>query len=282
MTARPSRSALYLPASNARAIEKARGLDCDIVILDLEDAVAPDAKAAARAQAVAAVAAGGWGRRALVVRVNALATPWGAGDLAALAAVRPDAVLVPKVDGPDDVAAYRARVDGGTALWAMVETPRAVLRLDAIAATPGLAGLVMGTNDLAKDMRAVLDVERAPFLAMLAMTVAAARAYGLTVLDGVYNDLSDAGGLARQCAQARMFGFDGKTLIHPGQIAACNAAFTPDAAAIAWAESVVAAFDSTDHAGKGAIRVEGRMVERLHLAEARDVLAVAATLAERA
>ena len=276
MTARPGRSALYLPASNDRAIEKARGLDCDIVILDLEDAVAPDAKLRARAQAVAAVAAGGWGRRRLAVRVNALATPWGTDDLAAIAAVRPDAVLVPKVDGPDDVVAYRAKVRDDVALWAMVETPRAVLRIAAIAATPGLAGLVMGTNDLAKDMRAVLDEGRAPFLGMLAMTVAAARAYGLTVLDGVYNDLADGDGLARQCAQARSLGFDGKTLIHPGQIAACHAAFAPGAAAIAWARAVVTAFGRPDHADKGAIRLDGRMVERLHLAEAQDVLAAAA------
>lgn len=280
MTARPRRSALYLPAANARAIEKARGLDCDVVVLDLEDAVAPGAKDAARAQAVAAVAAGGWGPRELVVRVNGLGTAWGADDLAAVRAARPDAVLVPKVDGTDDIAAYGA-ASGGVPLWVMVETPRAVLRLEAIASAPGVAGLVMGTNDLAKEMRATLDGARAPFLGMLAMTVAAARAYGLVVLDGVYNDTGDADGLARQCAQGAAFGFDGKTLIHPSQIGPCHAAFGPDEAALAWARTVVAAYAEPDNAGRGVLRVEGRMVERLHLAQAEDLMAVAAMLAGR-
>lgn len=281
MTVRPRRSALYLPASNDRAIAKARGLACDVVVLDLEDAVAPEAKAAARAQAVAAVAAGGWGAREIVVRVNGLDSPWGAADLAALAGVRPDAVLVPKVDGAADIAAYAAALPVGTPLWAMVETPRAVLRLEAIASAPALAGLVLGTNDLAKAMRATLDAERAPFLAMLAMTVAAARAFGRVVLDGVYNDLGDAAGLARQCAQAAAFGFDGKTLIHPSQIGICNAAFAPDAAALAWARTVVAAFALPENADRGVLRVDGQMVERLHLAEAEERLAVAAMLAAR-
>ncbi|MFD1952074.1 HpcH/HpaI aldolase/citrate lyase family protein [Sphingomonas arantia] len=276
MIVRPRRSALYLPASNARAIEKARGLPCDVVILDLEDAVAPDAKGTARAQAVAAVRDGGFGARELVVRVNGLATPWGADDLDALATVAPDAVLVPKVNGADDVAAYRTRVADGVALWAMVETAKSVLRLEAIASAPGLGALVLGTNDLAKEMRARLDTERTAFGGMLAMTVAAARAFGLVVLDGVHNAIDDADGLARQCAQGAALGFDGKTLIHPAQIAACNAAFSPAADEVAWARRVVEAFEGQE--GVGVIRVDGRMVERLHLAEARALLDVVAML----
>ncbi len=281
MIVRPRRSALYLPASNARAIEKARGLPCDVVILDLEDSVAPDAKATARARAVAAVHEGGFGTRELVVRVNGLTTPWGADDLAALAAAMPDAVLVPKVDGADDVATYRAHVPDGTGLWAMVETARSVLRLDAIASAPGLDALVLGTNDLAKEMRARVDDDRTVFLGVLAMAVAAARAHGLVALDGVYNAIDDAEGFARECAQGAMFGFEGKTLIHPTQIGACNIGFSPSAIEVEWARTVVAAFDMADHAGKGAIRVEGRMVERLHLEEARALLDLVAMLATR-
>lgn len=272
---RTRRSALYLPAANARAVEKARTLPCDVVILDLEDAVAPDAKAAARTLAVAAVQDGGFGDRELIVRVNALDTPWGAEDLSAVAAARPDAVLVPKVDGPDAVARYREQV-GDAPVWAMIETTRSVLRLDALAAAPGLAALVMGTNDLAKEMRAKPGPERLPFLGFLAAAVAAARAHGLAVLDGVYNAIDDPAGLARECAQGAAFGFDGKTLIHPSQIDPCNAAFSPSAEDIAQAQAIVAAFAAPDAAGKGAIRVGGAMVERLHLDQARQTLAIAA------
>lgn len=269
----PIRSALYLPASNARALAKARTLACDAVILDLEDAVAPDAKAGARAAAVAAVREGGFGDRVLVVRVNGLDTEWGADDCAALAGAAvdavPDAILVPKVERADDVARYRA-VLAGVAIWAMVETPGAVLRLDAIAGAEGLAALVVGTNDLAKAMRVRLDAERSQFAGFLAQTVAAARAHGRIALDGVCNALDDPARFAAECKAGAAFGFDGKTLIHPGQIDACQAAFAPGEDAVARARAIVAAF--ADAAGRGAIRLHGEMVERLHLAEAEDLL----------
>lgn len=240
---RPRRSALYMPASNAKAIAKARRLDCDVLILDLEDAVATDAKDMARAQAVAALAEGGFGPRELVVRVNALSTPWGADDLAALAIARPDAVLVPKIDSGADIVRYAGQLDG-LPVWAMVETARSVLRLEDIASAPGLAGLVMGTNDLAKEMGARLLPDRGPFLGFLAATVAAGRAYGVAILDGVYNDLDDIDGLTARCAQALEFGFDGKTLIHPNQVAPCNAAFSPSEVEVAWARTITTAFAS--------------------------------------
>ena len=279
MTTHRRRSALYLPASNARAIEKARSLACDVVILDLEDAVAPDMKAMARDQALAAVREGGFGPRELVVRVNALDSEWGADDCRALAQAKPDAILVPKVDDAQAIGRYAAALGGGeTPIWAMIETPLAIFRLEQIAATGAsgaLAALVMGTNDLAKEMGAQPDLLRTPFQGMLGLAVAAARAYGLSILDGVFNDLEDGAGLEAQLHQAVTFGFDGKTLIHPGQIDACNRIFTPDAAAVAWAQRIVAEFDASENAGKGAIRVEGRMVERLHLHQARRTIAAA-------
>lgn len=279
MTTRRRRSALYLPASNLRAINKARTLACDVVILDLEDAVAPDMKATARDQAVTAVRAGGFGDRELVVRVNGLDTEWGAEDLRAMAAVGPDAILVPKIDDAAAIARYSAVLgDGGPPLWAMIETAISVFRLEAIAATGhdgSLAALVMGTNDLAKEMGAQPDVLRTPFLGVLGLAVAAARAHGLAILDGVFNDIEDRAGLEVQLRQAVAFGFDGKTLIHPGQIGLCNAVLTPDAAAVAAAEQIVAAFDDPENAGKGAIRLDGRMVERLHLHQARRTIMAA-------
>ena len=276
---RPRRSALYMPASNSRAIAKARTLACDVVILDLEDAVAPDAKAAAREAAVVAVREGGFGGRELVVRVNALTTEWGEADCAALAAVRPDAVLVPKVDDGAAVAAYASRL-GGAPVWAMVETARSILRLESLAAAPGLAALVIGTNDLAKELGTRPGADRLPFLGMLTQSVAAARAYGLAILDGVYNAIDDAEGFAAECTQAVRFGFDGKTLIHPSQVEACNRAFSPSAAEMAWAEAVERAFAAPEAAGKGAIRVDGAMAERLHLDQAMRILAVARTMSD--
>lgn len=265
------RSALYLPASNARAIEKARGLPCDVVIFDLEDAVAPEAKSAARAQALAAGIANGFGRRMLVLRINALDTPWGAEDCAAARGAGFNAILVPKVSHPDDLAAVRALV-GGVPLWAMIETCAALLALPAIAASPGLAGLVAGTNDLARDMRCTPGPERVPLLPHLTAIVTAARAHGLIALDGVSNILADTPALAAECAQGAAFGFDGKTLIHPAQIDPANRAFAPSADRIAWARAVVAAFALPENADKGAIRVGGEMIERLHLAEAERIL----------
>lgn len=277
---RPRRSALYMPASNAKAIEKARTLDCDAVILDLEDAVAPEAKETARAQALEAVKAGGFGRREVIVRCNGLDTPWGADDLAAAAAAGPDAILVPKVNDAADVAAYDAAIKGApdkTRLWAMIETCRSVFRLDEIAAaskSTRLSAWVMGTNDLAKEMRARQTPGREPFNAALGLAVAAARAYGLVILDGVYNDIDNDAGLEAICEQGVDFGFDGKTLIHPRQVEICNRVFSPSAGDVAFARAVIAAFALPENAGKGAIRVEGRMAELLHLAQAQRLVAV--------
>jgi len=280
MTIRPRRSALYMPASNPRAIEKARSLPCDVVILDLEDAVAPEAKAEARDRAVATAREGGFGDRELVIRVNALGTPWAEEDMAAAATSGADAILAPKVGDAETVRRYHAAMaaaPAGTGFWAMIETSRAIFRLDAIAeameARPG--AFVLGTNDLAKEMGARLTVERTPFLGMMAMAVAAAKGHGLSILDGVYNGFDDEAGLDRQCAEARLYGFDGKTLIHPRQIDAANRAFSPDAAEIAWARAAVEGFAAPENAGKGAIRVGGEMVERLHLDQARAILAAA-------
>jgi len=277
--ARPRRSALYLPASNSRAIEKARGLACDVVILDLEDAVAPDAKAEARTLAVEAANAGGFGARELVIRVNGLDTPWGAEDLAAVSTAKPDALLIPKVSAPTDFAPYAAT---GMRLWAMIETCAAVFALEALGAASAASQVdvwVIGINDLIKEMRCRPGPDRAPLQPALGLSIMAARAHGLSILDGVWNDINDLEGLAHECAQGADFGFDGKTIIHPSHIATANQAFSPDPAAVAWARTVAAAFDLPESAGRGVIRVEGRMVERLHLAQARRLIAVAEAIA---
>ncbi len=280
---RPRRSALYMPASNPRAVEKARSLACDVVILDLEDAVLPDAKEKARADAVAAVRAGGFGPREVVIRVNALSTPWGEADLAAAAAAGSDAVLAPKIRGADDIAAYDralASAPPKTRLWAMVETPQAILAIDAIANAPSrLAALVMGINDLAKEIGARQTPAREPFQAAMALTVMAARAHGLAVLDGVHNEIDDLTALEAVCRQGADFGFDGKTLIHPSHLAICNAAFTPAPAEVTWARAVIAAFDAPENVGKGALRVEGRLAELLHRDQAVRLVAIADAIA---
>lgn len=272
------RSALYMPASNARAIAKARTLDCDVVILDLEDAVAPDEKAAARDRVVSAVRDDGFGPRERVIRINGLGTPWHDDDVAAIRSLGVDAVLIPKLSSPDDLRAIRAALgDGGPPIWAMIETCAAILALPALsaaAAASRMTALVVGTNDLAKEMRCRMGADRAPVLAALSSTVIAARAAGMIVLDGVCNALDDAPRFAAECAQGAMLGFDGKTLIHPSQIDAANAAFGATEAELAWARRIVAAFASADTADKGAIRLDGEMVERLHLAEAEALLAV--------
>ncbi|WP_276199905.1 CoA ester lyase [Chelatococcus sp. XZ-Ab1] len=288
---RPRRSALYMPGSNARALEKARSLPADVVILDLEDAVAPDAKETARAQVSAAVTAGGFGPREVIVRVNGLDTPWGEEDLAAAIACVPDAILLPKVSTPAVLATVGRRLATAGAphkirIWAMVETPLAILNIAEIAAAAAdqatrLECFVMGTNDLAKETGARLVPGRAPMLPWLATSLAAARAHGLSILDGVYNNLSDADGFAAECAEGRDMGFDGKTLIHPGQIAAANAAFAPEEAEVAHARAIIAAFDAPENAGKGAINLDGRMVERLHAAMARRTVSLAEAIAAR-
>jgi citrate lyase subunit beta/citryl-CoA lyase len=283
--ARPRRSALYMPASNARAIEKARSLPCDVVILDLEDAVAPEAKEQARAQAVAAAREGGFGSRELVIRVNAIDTPWGEADLAATATAGADAILAPKVGDAETVHRYQsalAAAPATTAFWAMIETTRAIFRLEEIAATATdtrLACFVLGTNDLAKEMGARLKVDRKPFLGMMALAVAAAKGYGVTAIDGVYNDFDDDAGFAAQCNQARDYGFDGKSLIHPRQIEAANRLFGPSPEDVAWAEAVIAAFSSPENAGKGAIRIGKEMVERLHMGQAEKIIAMTRSIA---
>jgi citrate lyase subunit beta/citryl-CoA lyase len=272
-----------MPASNPRAVEKARNLACDVVILDLEDAVLPDAKEGARADAVAAVAAGGFGRREVVIRVNALSTPWGEMDLAAAAAAGPDAVLAPKIRSSGDIAIYDRALSvapAHTRLWAMIETPQAILAIDAIAGEPSrLGALVMGINDLAKEIGARQTPGREPFQAAMALAVTAARAHGLAVLDGVHNEIDDLAALETVCRQGADFGFDGKTLIHPSHLAICNAAFTPAPAEVTWARAVIAAFDAPENAGKGALRVEGRLAELLHRDQAERLVAIADAIA---
>lgn len=281
---RPRRSLLYVPASNAKALAKARTLNSDGVILDLEDAVAPELKDSARATAVQLVRERAFGTRETIVRINAHDTPWAREDCAALAAADVDALLAPKINGAEDVQIYTqwlADAPPSTALWTMIETARSFLQLREIAALQSstrLACWVIGTNDLAKEMRAPLTPERTPFLPMLGQAVLAARAYGLAILDGVYNELDDEAGFAAQCAQAAAYGFDGKTLIHPKQIAPCHQAFTPNEAALAQAREIVAAFALPENRERGAIRVAGRMTERLHLAEAEQLLALHAMM----
>ncbi len=285
MTIRPRRSMLYMPGSNARALEKARELPADGLILDLEDAVAPEAKAPARDAVVKALNKGGFGDREVMVRINGLDTRWWVEDIDAAANAHPDAVLVPKVSTPKQLQDLAARlVDMGTdphvRVWAMMETPLAMLNVRDIAASAldsetRLAGFVMGTNDLAKDTRARLVPGRAPMLPWLMSCVAAARAYGLDILDGVYNDLGNAEGFAEECRQARDLGFDGKTLIHPRQIEPCNEAFSPSPEEVALARKMIAAFDEPENRDKGVIQIDGRMVERLHAEMARRTVAIA-------
>lgn len=279
MTIRPRRSVLYMPASNSRAIEKARTLDADVIILDLEDAVAPDKKDEARAQAAQAVSEGGFGHREVVIRINGLDTPWGEQDLVVAAGSGVDAVLLPKVSSPATLVAARSILgETGGDLWAMIETTQAIVDLAAIvgaAATTRLTTLVAGTNDLAKEMRCRPGEDRAPLLGILTQIVLHARLAGLNALDGVCNTLTDEAVVQRECEQGLRWGFDGKTLIHPSQIAVANAVFTPNADEIAWARAIAAAFDLAENAGKGALKVDGKMVELLHLEEATRTLAIA-------
>jgi len=276
-----------MPGANAKALAKAKTLAADVVILDLEDSVAPEAKAEARTAVAAARREGGYGRRETVLRVNALTTPWGRDDIRAAGEAAPLGVLVPKIEsGQDVIDADDALTEAGFAeegaLWVMIETPRAILNLADIAAAAKatrLAVFVMGLNDLAKETRAKAGVDRAPFYAPLSLAVTAARAHGLTVIDGVYNDIADAGGFEAECRQGLAFGFDGKTLIHPSQIDACNAVFAPTAEEIAQARAVIAAFAAPENAGKGVIKVDGKMTELLHLEQAKRVVAMAEAIA---
>lgn len=282
---RALRSALYLPAHRASAVARAREADCDAVILDLEDAVAPESKAEARQAALAAVREGGFGSRLLVVRINALGSEWGAADCAALLGSGVAAVLVPKLSTAAELAEYRTALGDGPELWAMLETCRAFLDLPAISAAAGDARLtcfVLGTNDLALEMRCQLDSERSAMLPLLTQAVVAARAHDLAVLDGVFNALEDDEGFVRQCRQGASFGFDGKTVIHPRQLAAANAAFSPSDDEVARAERIVTAFAAPENTGKGVITVDGRMAEILHLREAQRALHIRDSIAARA
>jgi citrate lyase subunit beta/citryl-CoA lyase len=289
MTVRPRRSVLYMPASNSRALDKARELPADGLILDLEDAVAPEAKAQARDAVVKALNQG-FGDREVLVRINGLDTRWWVDDIDAAASARPDAVLVPKVSSPRQLQDLAARlVDMGTdphvRVWAMMETPLAVLNVRDVAAAAldsetRLAGFVMGTNDLAKDTRARLVPGRAPMVPWLMNCIAAARAYGLDILDGVYNDLDNADGFAEECRQARDLGFDGKTLIHPRQIEPCNEAFSPTPEEVEAARKIIAAFDLPENENKAVIQIDGRMIERLHAEMARRTVAIADAIAK--
>jgi len=280
---KPRRSVLFMPGSNARALEKARTLPADALILDLEDAVAPEAKASARAQVLAAVGAGGYGPREVIVRVNGSGTPWAADDLAAVAHAPVDAVLLPKVESAETVTAALAALGPAPAVWCMLETPRGILNAAAIAgASPRVGALVMGTSDLTKDLHARPVRDRVPLLTSLQLCVLAARAAGVVALDGVHLDLEDDAGFAAACRQAADLGFDGKTLIHPRQVAAANEAFAPAAREVDWARRVIAAHAEATAAGRGVVVLDGRLVESLHVDDARRVLALADAIAARA
>jgi citrate lyase subunit beta / citryl-CoA lyase len=278
---RPRRSLLYMPGSNPRALEKSRSLPADGLILDLEDAVAPEAKESARAIVTAALAEGGYSDRELVLRVNAMDTPWGHADLAAAATMPIDAVLLPKVESPDRVALTVSLLDAfgapeRLAVWCMLETPRGILYAREIAAaSPRLAALVLGTSDLTKDLHALPTRDRLPLITSSGLAILAARAHGLAVLDGVHLDLADDEGFAAACRQGRELGFDGKTLIHPKQIAAANAAFAPSREEVEWSRRIIAAHSEAAAAGKGVVLVEGRLIENLHVENARRLLALA-------
>lgn len=280
ISARPRRSLLYVPASNARAIEKARTLSADGFIIDLEDAVLPEAKAAARTAAVELVRNGGVPGREILVRVNALDTPWAKDDLAALAAVAASAVLLPKVAGPDDLKHVVPLLSATTRLWAMMETPHAILRAHEIASFGApLEGFVVGTNDLAKDLHCAHPSDRAPMMTALQLCVLAARAFDLAVIDGVHIDLDDEAGFLDSCRASRALGFDGRSLIHPKQIAAANAAYAPAADDVERAGRLVAAHRAAAAAGQAVTVVDGKLVEALHVRAAERVLAQAAAIA---
>lgn len=275
---RPWRSVLYIPASKERALDKARGLAADAIIFDLEDAVAVEEKAAARATLAAALAQGGFGNRAKIVRINGFDTPWGRDDAAAVAQMAADAVLIPKVSSAADVEAV-AQIVPGLPLWAMMETPRGILNAAEIAAHPRMQGFVLGTNDLAKDLGSRFRPDRLPMLAGLGLCLLAARAEGLVCIDGVYNAFKDDAGLAAECAQGRDMGFDGKTLIHPAQIEIANEAFAPSESEVDLARRQIAAFTAAEAEGLGVAVVDGRIVENLHIVTARQTLAKMAAIA---
>lgn len=283
---RPRRSVLYMPGSNARALEKAKTIPADALILDLEDAVAPDAKPEAREQVCAAVQQGGYGKREIVIRVNGLATEWGEDDLAAAAKAGPDAVLVPKVDSAGLVHKVESLLDKAgapktTAIWAMMETPLGILHAEEIAgASDRLTCFVMGTNDIAKELFCAHTEMRLPMMTSLGLCMLAARAFGLTILDGVYNDIKNTEGFEAVCRQGAELGMDGKTLIHPSQVEPCNRIFAPADDEVAFSRKVIAAFDEPANKGKGVLQIDGRMVELLHRDQAKRTVAIADAISE--
>lgn len=282
---RPRRSVLYMPAANERALEKAKGIPSDAIIFDLEDAVSPDAKDTARAQAVAAANSGEYGKRELTIRCNGLDTPWGAADIAAAASACITAVVIPKISSTAELDAVSKALDAAGApaemkIWAMVETPTAILDCRAIASHPRVQVLVMGTNDLAKELRASQVPGRAPLVHHLATALLSAREAGKPILDGVYNDIKNAEGFRAECEQGAQMGFDGKTLIHPDQVAIANDVWAPSAEEVEHAHRVIAAFDEALAAGKGVVQLDGRMIENLHVDNARRAIAIADAIAE--
>jgi len=283
-TVRPRRSVLYMPGANTRALEKARTLPADALIFDLEDAVAPDAKEAARTNVVLAAESRAYGKREIVIRCNGLGTPWGESDIAAIAKSGADAILVPKVESAAAVTHVVSLLDQAGApdtvtMWAMMETPKGILRAEEIAGShPRLALFIMGTNDLAKDMRAQHTPMRLPLITALGIGMLAARAHGLAILDGVYNDIKDTEGFKAVCRQGLEMGFDGKTLIHPTQVEPCNEIFAPSAAELEMAGKIVVAFKTAQAEGKGVVTVDGRMIENLHVEQAERALALAAAI----
>ena len=282
MTIKPRRSVLYMPGANGRALEKAKTIAADSLILDLEDSVSPDAKEMARTGVAQAVKAGGYGNRELVIRINGLDTPWGMDDLKMAVEASPHAVLVPKIKTPDDVVHAQELMAGFKGqLWVMVENPLSIFNIQSIAAaseTTSLSCLVLGTNDLVKETRATAAQGRFALLSWLSMTVLAARAYGLDVIDGVYNDFKNEAGFRTECEQGRDLGMDGKTLIHPSQVAVCNEVFSPAPEEIVWSRRVIENFGLPENASKGVITIDGRMVERLHLAMAERVVTIAGAI----
>jgi citrate lyase subunit beta / citryl-CoA lyase len=286
---RPRRSLLFMPGSNARALEKARNLHADVLILDLEDSVAPDAKALARDQIAQAIAAKGFGKREVWIRTNSTDTSWFADDVAMAGKAKPDGILVPKISTVEDLNAIGARLasigaDASIKVWAMIETARAVLDADRLASASRdpktrLAGFVFGPNDIARETRIRMQPGRSAMIPMITHCILATRAHGLEILDGPYSDFSNVDGFAHECTQGRDLGFDGKTLIHPGQIEACNAIFTPPADEVAEARKIIAAFELPENASRGAIQIDGRMVERLHAGMAKRTIAIADAIA---
>ena len=278
---RPYRSVLYIPASKERALDKARSLDVDAIIFDLEDAVTPDAKVEARDTLKAALKEGGYGARAKIIRLNGLDSAWGREDAEAMKDAEADAFLLPKVSSAADVEALAAIIGKDKDIWAMIETPMGVMKAEEIAAHPQMKGFVAGTNDLAKELNCRFRADRLPMITSLAMMLLAAKAHGIVAIDGVYNQFKDDEGLAAECAQGRDMGFEGKTLIHPAQVAVCNEAFSPSAEEIDLAERQIAAFEETEASGQGVAVVDGKIVENLHVETARKILALAEAVSAR-